>query len=287
MMSAYVRGFSLGEMIWRYRETGRWRGRVTLDAIKFKNPRQIGFEMDEFLNIRAIVSRTADGRTVEVPRSKCLLFVHGARDEMPYGDSDLRPVYKHWFSKQRIMEFWNLRLQRYGIPFAYASVGTGSESVRQAVQQVLRDFQQESSAVFPASVKPELLETRGDGSEPFLAALEWHNQQIAIGVLLQTLTSGEGRRSGSMALGRVHFDILLFALDSMKQDVEDAVNAQAVKPLVDANFSHGHYPRFSLGNVNEKDVVQLAQAFDVLLRHEVVGPKEPVVREMFNLPALE
>jgi phage gp29-like protein len=285
MMSAFYRGFSLAEMIWRVEERGRWQGRYTLAAIKFKNPKQIGFDMDEFLNVRAVTSRTTAGEPVTIPRGKCLLFIHNQRDELPYGDSDLRAIYKHWHSKQILMEFWNLRLQRFGIPFAYANAAAGPR--RDQIQEIMREFQQESSAVFPPNVKLQLLEPRTDNGEPFLSALEWHNQQIAIGVLLQTLTSGEGLRSGSMALGRVHFDILLFALECMKQAVESAVNAQIVRPLVDYNFGHRLYPQFSLGNLNEKDLLRLAQAMNVLLTHQVVGPKEPVMREMFNLPPVE
>ncbi len=287
MMSAFYRGFSLAEMIWRVEERGRWRGRYTLGAIKFKNPKQIGFELDDYLNVQAVTSLTPTGGLVSVPRGKCLLYVYNQRDELPYGDSDLRAVYKHYMSKLRIIEFWNLRLQRFGIPFAFASVGNGSDTQSSKVKEILRDFQQESSAVFPTNVKPELLEPRSDTGDPFLSALEWHNQQIAVGILLQTLTSTEGKRSGSMALGRVHFDILLFALECMKQDIEATVNAQIVRPLIDYNFGHGLYPSFSLGNLDEKDLPKLAQAVDVLLRHQVVGPKEPVLREMFNLPAAE
>lgn len=287
MMSAFYRGFSLAEMIWRVEERGRWRGKFTLGAIKFKNPKQIGFDLDEYLNVRAVTSVTPTGGMVSVPRDKCLLYIYNQRDELPYGDSDLRAVYKHYLSKTRIIEFWNLRLQRFGIPFAFASVGSGTDAQSTRVKEILRDFQQESSAVFPMSVRPELLEPRSDTGDPFLGALEWHNQQIAIGILLQTLTSGEGRRTGSMALGRVHFDILLFALECVKQDIEAAVNAQIVRPLVDYNFGHGLYPEFSLGNLDEKDLEKLAQAMDVLLRHQVVGAKEPALRAMFNLPPVE
>jgi len=284
MMSAFYRGFSLGEMIWKVRERGRWRGKYMLASIKFKNPRQIGFDMDEFLNVRAVTSLTPAGGLITIPRNKCLLYIYNARDELPYGDSDLRAIYSNWYSKRKITEFWNLRLQRFGVPFAYANAPSGGEAVCRAVQRILRDFQQESSAVFPPGVQPQLMETRSEGAEPFLSALDWHNQQITIGILLQTLTSGEGRRVGSMALGRVHFDILLFALECMKQDIEAAVNAQIVRPLVDCNFGHDLYPEFSLGNLNEKDLLRLAQAMNVLLTHQVVGPKEPILREMFNLP---
>ncbi len=287
MMSAFYRGFSLAEMIWRVEERGRWRGRFMLGGIKFKNPKQIGFDLDEFLNIQAVTSFTPEGGYVTIPRGKCLLYVYNGKDELPYGDSDLRAVHKHWLSKSKIVEFWNLRLQRFGIPFAYASAPNTGGGLTATIQQILKEFQQDSSAVFPPNVKPELMEANAHGGEMFLEALEWHNQQIAIGILLQTLTSTEGRRSGSMALGRVHFDILLFALECMKQDIESAVNGQIVRPLVDYNLGHGLYPQFSLGNINEKDVVQLANAMNVLLTHQVVGPKEPVLREMFNLPPLE
>lgn len=287
MMSAFYRGFSLAEMVWNVADGGRWRGRYVLDAIKFKHPKQIGFDMDEYLNVVRVTSWTPTGGLISAPRGKCLLYIYNQRDELPYGDSDLRSVYKHWYSKSKIMEFWNLRLQRYGIPFAYATLGSASDAMGAKVLEILRSFQQDASAVFPTNVRPQLMEAKSDGSEAFLSALEWHNQQIAIGVLLQTLTSGEGLRAGSMALGRVHFDILLFALQCMKSDIEEVVNAQVVRPLVDANFDHRLYPRFSLGNLNEKDLASLAQAMDVLLRHQVVRPAEPVVRELFNLPPME
>lgn len=287
MMSAFYRGFSLAEMVWGVADRGRWRGRYVLDAIKFKHPKQIGFETDDYLNVLGVTSWTPTGGLISVPRGKCLLYIYNQRDELPYGDSDLRSVYKHWYSKSKIMEFWNLRLQRYGIPFAYATLTGATEATGAKVLDILRTFQQDSSAVFPGNVRPQLMEAKSDGADAFVGALEWHNQQIAIGILLQTLTSGEGLRAGSMALGRVHFDILLFALQCMKQDIEEVVNAQVVRPLVEANFDHRLYPRFSLGNLNEKDLAVLSQAMDVLLRHQVVRPAEPVVREMFNLPPME
>ena len=287
LMAAFYRGFSLAEMIWRVEEAGRWRGKFMLGGIKFKNPKQIGFDVDEFLNIRSITSFTPEGGHVSVPREKCLLYIYNGRDELPYGDSDLRSVYNHWHAKQEITRFWNLRLQRFGVPLAFVTTrGNPAGPEGKRMLDFLKDLREDSSAVFPQDTRPEVLEaSAGEGG--FLGALEWHNQQIAIGILLQTLTSGEGIRSGSMALGRVHFDILLFALECMKYDVEATVNSQIVRPLVDYNFGHGLYPVFSLGNINEKDVAQLAQAMDVLLNHQVVGPKEPVLREMFNLPPVD
>ena len=286
MMSAFYRGFSIAELIWRIVPDGEWRGKAVPDRLKFKNPKQIGFELDDFMNVQAITSWTPGQGLIRVPREKVLLFIYNQRDELPYGESDLRSVYLNYWSKQSIIRFWNLRLQKFGIPFAYANVSDGQDTAAQNIAKVLREMQQDSSAVFPVKVFPKLLQPASDGGDAFLGALEWHNQQIALGVLLQTLTSGEPKRSGSLALGKVHFDILLYALECMKQDVEAAINSQLIKPMIDFNFGHGLYPKFSLGNIDEKDISQLASVVDVLLKHGVADAKEPAIREMFNLPPL-
>jgi hypothetical protein len=123
MMTAFYRGFSVAEMVWRVEESGAYRGKFMLSAIKAKPPKQIGFEVDDFLNVQGITSWTPVQGMVRVPREKCVVYVYHAQDEMPYGDSDLRAVYKHWWSKDVITKFWNLCLQKYGMPMVYAQSG--------------------------------------------------------------------------------------------------------------------------------------------------------------------
>lgn len=284
MMSAFYRGFSLAEMVWQVEEQGRWRGKYTLKYLKFKHPKQIGFEMDEFLNIRWITSWTPEGGLVRVPRSKCVLYTHNPKDELPYGESDLRAVYKHWWSKDALIKMWNLMLQRHGIPMVYAQSPAANETTTRKLLQVLKSIQQDSTAIFPRDVAPQLLQTTPGGDAAFLNAVEWHNQQIATGILLQTLTSTEGRRSGSLALGLVHYDILLYALDFAKADIEAVVNSQIVTPLMRVNFPTGPAPHFTLGPVSERDLLQLAQAYSLLIQNGVVDGKDEAVRKLFQVP---
>ena len=288
MMAAFYRGYSVSELIWRLEERGRWAGRFTLSAIKAKSPKQIGFEVDDYLNIQAITSWTPVAGFTTVPREKCVLYIYNPHDELPYGDSDLRAVYKHWWSKDALVKFWNLALQKYGAPMMFAqSSGNAAESDR--LLGLLQSVQQDASAIFPRDVTPQLLQSNMN-ADAFVNAVDWHNQQIAQGILLQTLTSGEGRRSGGRALGQVHFNVLLYALENAKADVEAVVNAQIVKLLIDYNFGPQErmaYPRFALGGIDEKDIGQLAAAYNVLLTHGVVGNREQAVREAFGLPPLE
>ena len=288
MMAAFYRGYSVAELIWKLEERGRWAGRFTLAAIKAKSPKQTGFEVDDYLNVQAITNWTPVSGFTTVPREKCVLYIYNPHDELPYGDSDLRAVYKHWWSKDALVKFWNLALQKYGAPMMFAqSSGNGAESDR--LLGLLQAVQQDASAIFPRDVTPQLLQSNMN-ADAFVNAVDWHNQQIAQGILLQTLTSGEGRRSGSLALGTVHFNVLLYALENAKADIETAVNTQIVKLLVDYNYGaqeRADYPRFALGGIDEKDIGPLAAAYDVLLTHGVVGNREQAVREAFGLPPLE
>lgn len=288
IMSAFYRGYSVAEIVWRLEESGPYRGKYMLAAIKAKSPKQTGFEVDDYLNVESITSWTPQSGLIRVPRGKCVLYIYNPHDELPYGDSDLRAVYKHWWSKEALVRFWNLTLQKYGLPMVYAQAGP-NETAANRILEILKGMQQDSSAVFPRDVTPQLLQASAQNAEAFVEAVEWHNQQIAQGILLQTLTSGEGRRVGSLALGQVHYNVLLYALENARADVEEVVNTQILRPLVAFNFDAAEAvcPRFSLGNLNEKNIAQLAQAYDVLLKHGVVGSREQVVREMFDLPPLE
>ena len=290
MMSAFYRGFSITELVWRVEAKGRWAGKYRWAAMKAKPPKQIGFEVDDYLNVQGITSWTPLTGLVRVPREKVALYIHQAKDELPYGDSDLRSIYKHWWSKDVLTQFWNLSLEKYGSPSIWVqSPPATSESKRQEILTALEGIKQAAGVVFPHDVEPKLLQTTPASADAFLTAVDWHNQQIAQGILLQTLTSGEGRRVGSLALGKVHFDVLLYVLENSKADVEAAVNTQMIRPLIDYNFDNPEEvrPRFALGSVDEKNLPQLAQAYDILLKHGVVSGKEQAVRELFDLPPVE
>ncbi|HZP80115.1 MAG TPA: hypothetical protein VFB21_00630, partial [Chthonomonadaceae bacterium] len=83
IMSAFYRGFSVAEMLWRVEESGPYAGKYVLAAIKGKAPKQIGFQVDDYLNVQAITSWTPQTGPVTIPRSKCVLYIYNPHDELP------------------------------------------------------------------------------------------------------------------------------------------------------------------------------------------------------------
>ena len=317
VLDAVAKGFSVCEINYRRIEGGPFDGMIGLASVKSKDPAEFGFEMDEFLNVRGLTYHGA-GAGVQLrpqhcgepqhlggsqhnrdvgagvalqprllPAEKFIVYTHMPVYELPHGQSDLRAAYKHWWSKEVILKFWNLYLEKFGMPTAKGTYRRGvSKDQQDELLRVLDKIQQETALVVPEDVTIELLEAQRSGDAGYVAAIEFHNKQIAKAILGQTLTSDEGSRVGSLALARVHMDVLRFYLERLKRDLEETVmREQLVRRLVEFNFGRAECPRFALGSLEERDLGLLGGLIGKLIGGKVVAPDEPWIREQLGIPA--
>ena len=295
VLDALAKGFSICEINYKIIQEGPYAGMVGLDSIKSKDPAAFGFDMDEFLNIRGLIMM-APGLKTDLPVDKFIIYTYMPSYELPHGQSDLRAAYKHWWSQEVILKFYNMYLEKFGMPTAKGSYRRGMPKQQQdELLRVLDKIQQETAIVVPEDVAIELLEAQRGGDAGYLDAIEFHNKQIAKAILGQTLTSDEGSRVGSLAMAKVHLDILGFYLDKLKRDLEETVmREQVIRPLVDFNFSgqppaasrqRPAYPRFTLGSLEERDLEQVGGLIAKLIDGKVVAPDEPWIREYLGIPA--
>ncbi len=323
-LDAMAKGFSVMEMNYAVIDKEPYRGMIGLASIKSKDPSTFTFEMDEYLNVRSLhrtgpfvsgmnsrntgASRRSGQYAVspshlagacpepcrrggrgesDLPPDKFVVYSYMPRYESPYGTSDLRAAYKHYWSKDVLMRFLNLYLEKYGSPTAKGSYKRGTpRTAQEELLKVLDKIQQETAIVIPEDVQIELLEAQRGGEAGYLQALEFHDKQIAKAILCQTLTTDEGMRVGSFALAKVHLDVLRMCLQKLKRDLEESVmHEQVIKRLVDYNFASTAYPTFSLGPLEDRDVESLAGAISKLVSGEVISPDEGWIREYLGLPA--
>jgi len=310
VMDAIAKGFSICEINYKIIESGCFAGMIGLDSIKAKNPWAFGFDMDEFLNVRGLTLKTP-GQTVNLPREKFIIYCYMPEYESPFGQSDLRAAYKHWWSKEVILKYWNIYLEKFGMPTAKGSYRRGlTKDQQDDLLRVLDKVQRETAIIVPEDVQVELLEANRHGEAGYLSAIEFHNKQIAKAILGQTLTSDEGTRVGSLALAKVHLDVLYFYLQKLKRDLEETVmGEQVIRRLIDINFgsqatdspvgdrrevkpvvggrqaSNTRYPRFVLGALDDRDVEKLAGLIERLINCRVVSPDETWIRQYLEVPA--
>ena len=284
ILDAVAKGFSISEINYKVIGKGPFTGMIGLDSIKSKDPASIAFESDEFLNLVGLWQ--GPGRDRKLPEDKFLVYTYMPRYESPYGSSDLRAAHRHWWSKDVILKFYNIYLEKFGAPTVLGSYTRGTpKSQQDDLLKVLDRIQQETAIVLPQDIKIELLEAQRGGELGYLQAIEYHDRQIAKSILGQTLTTDEGMRYGSFALAKVHMDVLRMTLEKVKRDVEESVmKEQLIRRLVDYNFRTEIYPSFSLGTLRERDLTLLADVVGKLVIGGVVAPDESWIRDYLEIP---
>jgi len=298
-LDALAKGFSVMEINYRIIDREPYAGMVGLASVKSKDPSTFAFDTDEFMNVRSmrrvgipggelvsgIHSRNERGDAT-LPPEKFVVYSYSPRYESPYGTSDLRAAYKHYWSKDILMRFMNLYLEKYGSPTAKGSYKRGTpRGAQEELLRVLDKIQQETAIVIPDDVQVELLEAQRGGEAGYLQAMEFHDKQIAKSILCQTLVTDEGVRVGSFALAKIHLDVLKMCLQKLKRDLEESVmREQLIRRLVDWNFNVTAYPSFSLGPLEDRDLNTLSGAIAKLVSGEVIRPDEGWIREYLGLP---
>ncbi|MBX3110539.1 MAG: DUF935 family protein [Fimbriimonadaceae bacterium] len=240
-MQAFVNGWSVQELV--YALDGR---HIVLKAVRSKDPENFGLEVDAFGAVTGLVLRTPGEPVRHLDTEKFVVFTNRPTYADPRGTSDLGAAYRHWRAKQDLLSAWKLHLSRFAMPTVLGKYQRGlPREEQEAVAEALRNLQDNVSVVFPSEIDISTLGGDPSASTGFQEAVEFHNREIARAILGQTLTTDEGRRVGSLALGKVHLQVLLLQTEALRKELADRVmTEQVVRPLVELNFGPGPVPRF-------------------------------------------
>ena len=151
ILSAMDYGYSISEIVWKLEELGDYAGKITIDQIKSKKPHFYRFDADEYGNLKpdGLLSNLFLGAdTQRLPVDKFIIYSYQQEFSNHYGRSDLREAYRSWWSKDNIIKFWNIFLERFGSPLA---VGKYMNANPQRPLRSKRDLNQ------PPKIKPQLL----------------------------------------------------------------------------------------------------------------------------------
>jgi phage gp29-like protein len=244
-MDALAKGHAVLEKIF-VADAGEFRGLVRLHSAKPKDPALFGFDVDEFLNVLNLILHVPGSAQKSLPVQKFIVFAHGRRYGRPTGEPDLRAAHRHWAIKREMIIQWSVHLEKFASPTVLGKFKRGmSEDGQLALLDALDKLQRQSAAVYPDDVDISLLDRAREAQSSYLEAIDYHNREIARAILGQTLTTEDSQRVGSLALGKVHLQVLMMQLAGLRRDLADRVmNEQVIRPLIDMNFGPGGYPVF-------------------------------------------
>lgn len=271
LLDAIAKGFAVVELVWDYDSNGHlrivdwishpqeWfafsdRGALRLLSPPFAGPESI--QPDEMLQAAGRLLRQPM-TSFPAPPHKFLVLRFGADIRNPYGRGlNQRAYWLYWFKKNTV-KYWAIFNEKYGSPTALATYGPGTtEEERRRLAEILDALQTETGVVIPQTVELKLLDQqRSGGGQSYREFLDWCNDEISKVVLGATLTSGEGRRSGSLALGNIHQLVRQDYIDADARLLESVLNESLIRWIVELNLgTDAPVPRLHIETDSPEDL---------------------------------
>ncbi len=285
-----VYGHMFFEQVYRLDEQGRARLRKlaprmprTLAAINVAADGGL-VSIDQWADQWSAAARNTN-MTVTIPVGRLVAYVHDREGGNWHGSSLLRPAYKHWLIKDRLLRVQAQTIERngMGVPTYEGADGEDDLSKGLALAKSYRSGEAAGAAV-PYGAKLRLLGVEGALPDAN-TAIRYHDEQIARAVLAHFLNLGT--QTGSWALGTTFADFFTLSLQTLAQQVADVATQHIVEDIVDLNFGETEpAPRVVFKEIGSRQSAT-AQAIKMLTDAGVLLPNrelEEAVRQQFGLP---
>jgi hypothetical protein len=220
-----------------------------------------------------------------IPVDRLVAYVHDREGGNWLGQSILRPAYKNWLIKDRLLRVQAQTIERngMGIPLYRAAETETDLSAGLGMATSWRAGEAAGSAVpFGADLVLRGVEGTLPDADP---AIRYHDEQIARAVLAHFLNLGT--QTGSWALGATFADFFVFSLQTLAQQIADVTTQHVIEDLVDINFGPEEpAPKLVFDEIGSQQAAT-AQALKLLVDAGVIHPDqilEETSRQQYGLP---
>jgi len=282
ILSAIDYGFSMTEMVFKLKNGKQW-----LSELFTIPPHSLDLWTDDKGRIFKIEQDTVHDVDFELPLWKMIYLVNNPEFRNPYGVSDLRAAYRAWWSKDNILKFWNIYLERFGTPPIHATFDETAvqRSETSDILDILKSIQQKTEIVTPNSVKLDTIESKRSTTTDYKAAIEEYNLQIAKSLLVPSLSGVVNEtKGGSFALGKGQIDLFLLGNEKRRRQFADVINEQLIRKLVIINFGEQEsYPEFKFKSLDEQNQLEIVKLWTELTKVGVEIHTEDDSRHIRNI----
>ncbi|HUV08064.1 MAG TPA: hypothetical protein VMX75_10075 [Spirochaetia bacterium] len=244
-------GFSALEKVYEYRG-----GLILPRKLDPRLPQSVvGWKFDRKKHrLTHMAQRDIDGKKIEIPIEKLLVFTTEKEGDNWEGCSILRSAYKGWYIKDTLEKINSIMHDRWGagIPDMTVpkNVERGSDAWNQAVKLAEDIHANEKGYI----VKNEgwlvdILGGKGEGKgTDVLGSIKYYDEAIATAMLAMFISLGTSK-SGNRALGQTFFDAFLMSIQAWADYIAEVINRFCVRELVDLNWEVENYPTFKVKRV--------------------------------------
>jgi len=217
---------------------GQWR----LKKLAQRPPRtisEINVDKDGMLtSVRQNLGGAATQGNPELSVNRLIAYVWDYEAGNWTGRSMLRPCYRNWLIKDRLLRVDAIKHERsgMGVPMAEAPPGASKDEI-EALGEMMREMKitEGGGGAVPSGTKPQLMGTTGSLPDT-IASIRFHNEEMGSSFLAQFQSLGQGQAGGSYALGEVQYDFFGLALDAVECWVADTFNPYMIEDWYDWNY---------------------------------------------------
>jgi phage gp29-like protein len=205
-------------------------------------------------------------------------------------------AYFPWWTKYNAQKWLAMLLERLGIPpifGLYNPTKYAGGTLVEDLKRVLSNLQAATFGVIPRPDKDSLEfwapELAGQATRVFIPSLDYLNNSISRAILMPNLIGMTSDQSqGSYARARVHFDVFLLVVESIRKDLATVINHQIVRPMLDLNYPGMEvYPRWSFMPLTDDLRMELLNTWAKLVQIEAVQAQvedEKHIRKVMQFP---
>lgn len=250
------------------------------------------FEVDDFGSITRTVQRL-DNREQTIDLNRFIYYVQNPEMDRHYGQSDLREAYRSWYSKDVIIRFYNIFLEKFAGGFAVGKPTSGGSLIPGTPEYtqmlaILNSIQTQSGILLPPNMELEV--TVPSTTDQYEKAISLHDLQIAKALLVPNLlgiTPQANSSGGGFAQANTQLEAFLWTLDADATRLQEAMNEQVFAPLNELNFADGNGPLFKFKPVSETKKLEIIKVWKELVTAgaaEASDTDENHIRDLMDFP---
>ncbi len=263
-----VFGFSLSEILWQGDN-----GKLKIAGIKTRDSQMIKFYPDKYGDLHEDgIRQEVETGEIYLPEEKMILHINNMENANYFGISDLKPAFDGYKNKDKIKRFYNILLERFGIPPIIATYdpntlsGKTEEQIKDQLQKTaasLKKSHQGGIILIPNTYDSEVIKLDGSSGDAFEKALDRYDFAISKALKVPSELGFLNVKVGSNAKASTQYDVFLMVVNQDKVDLEETVNEQLIKRYVMYNYGpQSEYPKLKFNPTDGEDIEKIIKLYN-------------------------
>lgn len=264
MANALIYRFTAFEKVWKVSDRGPYTNKVVLHKLGWRPTNTVNLRLDDNGSFNGFVQEAYKGnnfkKVIYDPR-RSFVYINGD-DESVLGTTSFDSVYYNWKMKQKVSFFYFAFLENVAFPRTIVTVANEdpdaleyliNKAKKLASQGVLGLYEEEDIQPYESM----------RSSRDYQSAMDYLDGQMSKALLYQfmELGTGEGDR-GSYALSEHKMSFFYEALESVLDDIADAINNYLIADLIAYNYGiSASMPQLKFRPLTDSGATQILDMF--------------------------